>query len=214
MVGFRPERLLDYVRFEALATNLGLETGLRLRLADESANGAVERHDLEGLFGVDAATILDIIESNFRLGVAVRGSVAEHHLARALRDEPSVTDVQPIDKDGQPDFRVLLDDGREITIECKNALRETYKSGEAKVEVQKTRDSAAGRKYTFDSFDVIAACMFSVTGQWTFKFKRSADLTPWSTDPTRIAAIQRIDVTWTESLAACVESYGFTPASE
>ena len=49
-----------------------------------------------------------------------------------------------------------------------------------KVESQKTRDSGAGRKYTFDAFDVLAACMFPVTGRWTFQFKSSRDLAPWS----------------------------------
>lgn len=200
MVGFSPNRLLDYARFEALATNLGLETGLRLKLADEFAQGSIQRHDLEDLFGLDAATILDIVDSNFRLGVAVRGSVAEHHLARVLAEDPAVAEVEPIDKDGQPDFRVTLTDGRVLTIECKNALRETYKTGEAKVEAQKTRDSGAGRKYPYDAFDVLAACMFPVTGRWTFKFKRAADLAPWTKDPTRIGAIQRVDESWSDSL--------------
>lgn len=200
MVGFKPDRLLDYARFEALATNLGLETGLRLRLADEFTHGSIERHELESLFGLDAATILDIVENNFRLGVAVRGSVAEHHLGRALAEDPAVAEIEPIDKDGQPDFRVTLADGRVLTIECKNALRETYKTGEAKVEAQKTRDSGAGRKYQYDAFDVLAACMFSVTGRWTFKFKRAVDLAPWSKDPTRIGAIQRVDTSWSDSL--------------
>jgi len=201
MVGFTPNRLLDYARFEALATNLGLETGLRLRLADEFTKGSIERHELEDLFGLDAATILDIVDSNFRLGVAVRGSVAEHHLGRVLADDPAVAEVEPIDKDGQPDFRVTLTDGRVLTIECKNALRETYRTGEAKVETQKTRDSGAGRKYPYDAFDVLAACMFSVSGRWTFKFKRAAALTPWAQDPTRIGAIQRVDNSWSDALS-------------
>ena len=80
MVGFRPDRLLDYARFEALATSLGFDTGLRLSLAEHFVDGRIGRHDLETLYGVSAATILDIIDSNFRLGVAVRGSVVEHHL--------------------------------------------------------------------------------------------------------------------------------------
>lgn len=201
MVGFKPNRFLDYARFEALATSLGLETGLRLRLAQEFSRGTVERHDLERLFGVDAATILDIVESNFRLGVAVRGSIAEHHLGAVLATDPSVESYEAIDQDGQPDYRVRLRGGDQLTIECKNALRETYKSGEAKVETQKTRDSGAGRKYPFDAFDVMAACMFSVTGRWTFKFKWTRDLTPWGSDPTRIGAIQRVDSTWVDSLS-------------
>ncbi len=200
MVGFRPKRLLDYARFEALATSLGLETALRLDLADSFTSGRPERHELEELFGLEAGTILGIIESNFRLGVAVRGGVAEHHLGRLLRAEASVDEVEPIDLDGEPDFRVVLQDGRDLTIECKNALRETYKDGDAKVEVQKTRDSGAGRKYRFDAFDMVAACMFSVTGRWHFKFKWTRQLTPWSKDRKRIAAIQRIDDTWADSL--------------
>lgn len=202
MVGLRPARFLDYVRFEALATSLGLDTALRVSLAEEFREGQIDRHSLEQLFGIDATTILDIVESNFRLGVAVRGSVAEHHLGRLLADEKSIASFEPIDEDGQPDFRVTLHDGRELTIECKNALRETYKSGDAKVETQKTRDSGAGRKYTFDAFDIVAACMFSVTGRWTFRFKWSRDLVPWMKDPTRIGAIQRIDESWDASLDA------------
>ena len=210
MVGFRPDRLLDYARFEALATSLGLDTGLRLKLADRFAenlarNRRVDRHDLEQLFGVDAATILDIIESNFRLGVAVRGSVAEYHLGRLLADDHCIARHEPIDQDGKPDFRVWLDDGRELTIECKNALGQTYKDGDAKVETQKTRDSGAGRKYDYNAFDIVAACMFPVTGRWTFKFKWTRDLTPWSEDNTKIGAIQRIDDTWVDSLDDLLE---------
>lgn len=206
MVGLRPERFLDYVRFEALATSLGLDTALRSSLAERFSEGRVDRHTLERLFGVDAATILDIVESNFRLGVAVRGSVAEHHLGRLLAAERSISTYEPIDEDGQPDFRITLPDGRQLTIECKNALRETYKDGDAKVETQKTRDSGAGRKYTYDSFDIVAACMFSVTGRWTFRFKWSRDLVPWVADPTRIGAIQRIDATWAASLAELLDA--------
>ncbi len=160
----------------------------------------MDRHALEQLFGIDAATILDIVDSNFRLGVAVRGSVAEHHLGRLLARDPSVTSCEAIDQDGEPDFKVRLHDGRRLTIECKNALRETYKDGNAKVETQKTRDSGAGRKYTFAALDILAACTFSVTGRWTFKFKLATDLTAWKTDPARIAAIQRIDATWSDAL--------------
>ena len=202
MVGFKPNRLLDYARFEAMATSLGLDTGLRLALAERFTSGGMDRHGLEQLFGIDATTILDIVESNFRLGVAVRGSVAEHHLGRLLATEPLVSSHEPIDEDGQPDFRIHLEDGRSLTIECKNALRGTYKDGDAKVETQKTRDSGAGRKYPYDAFDIVAACMFSVTGRWTFKFKRAEDLVPWAKDPTRIGAIQRIDASWEDSLTA------------
>ena len=200
MVGFRPDRLLDYARFEALATSLGFDTGLRLSLAEHFVDGRIGRHELETLYGVSAATILDIIESNFRLGVAVRGSVAEHHLGNLLEGDQCIAAYESIDQDGMPDFRVWLDDGRQLTIECKNALSETYKGGDVKVETQKTRDSGAGRKYAYDAFDIVAACMFPVNKRWTFKFKWARDLTPWTIDNTKIGAIQRIDDTWVDSL--------------
>lgn len=147
LVGFRPERLLAYVRFEAKATALGLDPGLRASLA-ESFTTSAGRHDLESLFGVDAATILDIVETNFRLGIAVRGGVAEHHLEAALGRDPSIRSVQAIDADGQPDFEVELLSGRRLLIECKTASQKRYQDGDFKVEAQKTRDSGAGRKYT------------------------------------------------------------------
>ncbi len=203
LVGFRPERLLDYVRFEARATALGLDPGLRATLA-ETFRTTPGRHDLETLFDVDAATILDIVETNFRLGVAVRGGVAEHHLQAALQRDLIVKSVRPVDADGQPDFDVALSDGRRLLVECKNASQKRYKDGNFKVEAQKTRDSGAGRKYTFDQFDVLAACLFSATGIWEFRFRWTGDLAPWAEDPSRIGAIQRIDGNWVSTLSDLV----------
>lgn len=204
LVGFRSHRLLDYVRFEAKATGLGLDPGLRAVLAESFIDQSADPHDLERLFGVDAKTILDIVEGNFRLGIAVRGGVAEHHLERALTADPTILAVTPIDADGQPDFLVKIADGRELLIECKTASPKRYANGDFKVEAQKTRDSGAGRKYGYDQFDVLATCLFSATGMWEFRFRRSAQLTPWVEDATRIAAIQRVDQTWARSLGDCL----------
>jgi hypothetical protein len=205
LVGFRPERLLDYVRFEAKASALGLNPALRHALAEEFATPDAEPHRLEAFFGVDAATILDIVDTNFRLGVAVRGGVAEHHLGVNLAADPAVASVRAIDEDGQPDFEVTLTSGSVRTVECKTASRVRYKDGDYKVEVQKTRDSGAGRKYTFEQFDVVAACLFSATGLWEFRFKWARDLTPSEEDTERIQAIQRIDDTWSPSLKELLE---------
>jgi len=200
LVGFRAHRLLDYVRFEARASALGLNPALRQTLAETFARPDAEPHQLETFFGVDAGTILDIVESNFRLGIAVRGGVAEHHLEAALRRDPAVAEVEAIDEDGQPDFRVRLHDDRALLIECKTASKHRYADGDFKVEVQKTRDSGAGRKYTFDQFDVVAACLFGATGLWEFRFAWTRNLTPSDGDAERIKAIQRIDATWKMSL--------------
>lgn len=205
LVGFRPHRLLDYVRFEAKATALGLDPGLRRSLAETFLTSDSGPHRLETFFGLPSETILDIIGSNFRLGIAVRGGVAEHHLAAALRADPSVAHVEEIDEDGQPDLRVELIDGRTLLVECKTASKDRYKKNcDFKAEVQKTRDSGAGRKYTFDQFDVVAACLFPATGLWEYRFQWTANLTPWKKDATRIQAIQRIDSAWRLSLADLV----------
>ena len=119
---------------------------------------------------------------------------------RATKNRPATENRFQI-RYGDPErVRIWLDDGRELTIECKNALSETYKDGDAKVETQKTRDSGAGRKYGYDAFDIVAACMFPVTKRWTFKFKWTRDLALWTKDNTKIGAIQRIDDTWVDSL--------------
>lgn len=209
LVGFRPHRLLDYVRFEAKASALGLNPALRQTLAETFAATESEPHRLEAFFDLDAATILDIIESNFRLGVAVRGGVAEHHLAAALASDSAVAAVQPIDEDGRPDFEVELRDGRSLLVECKTASAKRYANGDFKVEVQKTRDSGAGRKYSYDQFDVLAVCLFSATGLWEFRYRWTSDLQQWEQDTSRISAIQRVDATWVSSLGDLV---GYPPA--
>lgn len=199
VVGFRPHRILDYARFEAKASALGLSPELRGRLAEEFSNPE-QSHRLEDLFSVDAATILGIIEDNFRLGIAVRGGVAEHHLGRSLKLDASVVRSTSIDEDGNPDFRIEVNAGLELTVECKTASKTQYKNGDYKVEIQKTRDSGAGRKYTYDQFDIIAACLFSATGLWEFRYRWTKDLDPWAQDPDRIKAVHRIDASWATSI--------------
>ena len=157
---------------------------------------------MESFFGVDSDTILGIIDDNFRLGIAVRGGVAEHHLGNALGAEKGLSTVEPIDEDGQPDFRIKLPDDSELTVECKTASKKQYKNGDFKVEIQKTRDSGAGRKYTYDQFDIIAACLFSATGVWEFRYRWTKDLEPWDEDRQRIKAIHRIDDSWATSIEA------------
>jgi hypothetical protein len=206
LVGFQPHRFLDYVRFEASATGLGLDPGLRSSLAEELLVPSGQTHRLEDLFGLPAASILDIVETNFRLGVAVRGGVAEHHLAAALGADPSIADVVTLDEDGRPDFEVELADGHRLLIECKTVSQNVYSNGDLKVETQKTRDSGAGRKYTFDQFDVIAVCLFPATGLWEFRFRWTRDLKPWAEDSRRMAAIQRVDRSWPSSIAELVGS--------
>ena len=97
-------------------------------------------------------------------------------------------------------------DGREVLIECKTASAHRYQDGAFKVEAQKTRDSGAGRQYTFDRFDVLAACLFSATGLWEYRFRWTNDLEPWPVDNGRIRTVQRVDERWTSSFDELLRS--------
>jgi restriction-modification system family protein len=211
VVIFRPERLLDYARLEREASDLALDPPLRyiaaqaVPSAPSNQQGAVgSLHHLERQFGMSSVDILDVISNRTRLAVAVRGGVAEFHLERRLRDDPAVTHVESLDLDGQPDFRIrLVDNSRDVTIECKNASPKRYENGDYRVEVQKTRASKndpASRYYHVDQFDVVAACLYAPTKRWEFVFKATHRLARHPDYPDRVAPMQRVDATWCQDL--------------
>lgn len=215
LVAFSPDRLLDYARFERQAADLGLDQPLRFTAAQAAGEhgGATGNdppgsvgglHVLEREFALSSQEILHIIATRNRLSVAVRGGVAEHHLERVLRADPAVARVDRLDQDGQPDFDVTMTDGRRLLVECKNASPRPYADGSYKVEVQKTRATQgdpAGRLYRVDQFEVLAACVYPPTGLWSFRYRTTASLTPHPQHAGRMAALQRIDSTWSDSLA-------------
>jgi hypothetical protein len=208
VIAFTPQRLIDYVRFERQASGLGLDPALRYTLAESWANAATP-HPLEVQFDLSATEILDVIAERFRLGVATRGGVAERHLERALEQDASVAEVTQVDRDGAPDFDVLSKSGQRLQIECKNASPNRARDGLIKVEVQKTRSQKqdeAGRFYPADHFDVLAVCLFPVTGIWEFRYCRASTLTEHTKHPGRLAAIQRVDPHWPNSLAGLLGS--------
>lgn len=207
MVAFRPDRLLDYMAFETEAQALGLDGPLRQRLAEAASGGPVDRHDLEERFGLPASEILDIISGAKRLGVAVRGGVAEAHLARHLGTDVGVRSFDAIDEDGRHDFDVDTDRGR-LRVECKNASPDTNADGVAKVEVQKTRGRIPERLYLADQFDIVAACIWSVTGYWEFRYALTADLDRHPDHPDRLKSVQFIDGRWSESLSDLLTRHG------
>lgn len=207
VVTFAPERLLDYVRFERDAQALRLDPALRFTAAQDAArpDRISGLHSLEREFGLPGQEILDIIRERPRLGMAVRGGVAERHLHRVLDADVEVTAIDLGMQEGPPDFFVRLRSRRgRMTVECKNASATTYADGTPKVETQKTRASKGdpkSRLYEPAQFDVVAACMYGPWRRWEFRYKRSDRLERDATYPDRIAAIQRIDQTWTATLA-------------
>lgn len=226
IVAFHPERLLAWVGFEREATGLGLDTPLRYRAAEVAAvdppvPGRPRAHELEEEFDLTSVEILEIIARRSRLSVAVRGGVAEHHLLRALGAAGEVVGVELIDRNGGPDARVALRDGRVVLVECKNVSPHPYADGSPKVEVQKTRsqrNDPAGRFYRPDQFDVVAACLFAVTGRWEFRFKATKSMDRHPGHPDRLAVLHRVDFTWagtiTEALDWAAVAEGHTAMQE
>lgn len=209
IVMFTPDRLLDYIRLERTATDLGLDPALRLVTAEKVAVGrasdgpAISTHDLEIQFEMTSTEILTMISEANRLTTAVKGSVAEYHLAKQLAANPSVASVVPLDKDGMHDFDVMMSTGRLVRVECKNASPKPYKEGDFKVEVQKTRATQgdpAGRLYRIDQFDVIAACLKGPTDRWEFRYRPTSLLEPSENHPGRIRPIQRVTDEWADAL--------------
>lgn len=205
VIAFTPNRLFDFLAVERQAQTLGLDSALRFPVAERAGKQRLtqEPHELERAFGLAAGDLLDIVNRKSRLAMAMRGGVAEHHLGLLLVSDPAVEEAVEGVQEGPPDFHVRLADGHQLSVECKNASPRRYADGTPKVEVQKTRASQAdptSRFYSPSSFDVLAACMYGPTGEWAFRFKRSALLTPHEQHQGRIAPLQRIDDTWHMSL--------------
>ncbi len=207
LVAFRPERLLDFARFERYATSLGLDPPLRFKAAEEVATAPAPGgtlHKLEEHFDLSSREILDIITRRHRLEIAVRGGVAEHHLQGHFERADDVRRVSQIDQDAQPDFDVTLTSGDAITVECKNVSPVRRADGTIKVEVQKTRASKGdpqSRFYRRDQFDVVAACLWPVTGRWEYRFKATTALEPHREFSQRVAAIQVVDGSWSDTIS-------------
>lgn len=214
LVAFTPDRLLDYARLERRASSLRLDPPLRFSAAQAMAHHPLVsepplRHVLERQFQLTSEQILDIIGGRHRLAVAVRGGVAEHHLERRLRADPDVADLERLDADAMHDFDVTLTDGRRLRVECKNASPKALADGNFKVEVQKTRASKsdpASRFYPANSFDVVAACLFSPTGKWEFRYGSTDRMLRHKAFPDRLMPIQPITATWTDRLSEVLDS--------
>jgi len=197
LLGFCPENFAKYVYLEYLA--LGLDAGERGLLIDQVGDGrrspymppeagmlmAGEEtlvygvggvHPLELELGLSASDLLNLVQKTFRLKVAVRGAVAEHHLLHHLRGLPELKSVERLDQDGQPDFSVSYR-GKKLKVECKNVLRR--KSKKVRVDFQRTRASKGNpcsRYYRPEEFEILATCLHPVSERWEFRYALTRDL--------------------------------------
>ncbi len=184
LLGFKPERFLDYVLLERAAR--GMDPGERHRLIDKWPERGVplepefSGHPLEQELGLPARGILDLLTGAFRLHVAVRGAAANHHLTTKLLQTPALTAVTAIDKDGRPDLSLVYKD-RPFLVECKNVLRKPTKDLSPRVDFQKTRaakGNPCSRYYRASQFHVLAACLHPLTERWEYRFCATRDLLP------------------------------------
>lgn len=213
IVAFTPDRLIDFARLERRATSLRLDPPLRYSAAaalgeKTAVDELPRRHVLEEQFSLTSEQILDVIGGRNRLSVAVRGGVAEYHLEHLLERSSEIAAVERLDVDAMHDFNVILADGRLMRVECKNASPKTSANGSFKVEVQKTRASKndpASRFYPAAGFDVVAACLFSPTGRWEFRYGLTSRMARHKDFPERLAPIQVITDEWPTSVAELSE---------
>jgi hypothetical protein len=123
--------------------------------------------------------LLDLIDGASRLKMAVRGWVAETHLADELKKIRGVSECERLEGDGCPDISLRWQGGPPILIECKNTLRQPCADGRPKVDFQRTRAARSdpcSRYHARDDFDILAACLHSITERWEFRFALTADL--------------------------------------
>jgi hypothetical protein len=227
LVAFRPEHLVTFARFERLAT--GMDAGERAFLSDQVERSIARgrstskllswpppistetgsSHPILKQMGLSVDELLATLQSRFRLFAAVKGSVAEVHLGRALRAMSHITAVEHVDADGQPDFTIRYN-GRPVRIECKNVLGKLSASKSPRVDFQKTRASKGNpcsRYYSPEQFEVLAACLHPVTHKWEFQYCATRHLAPHKKCPGRLS--ERVVVEgshWSPSLSKVLGS--------
>lgn len=157
-------------------------------------------HPLENIINAPAKDIMDAILAGFRTQIDIKGKLAELYLYRLLLDLEKrgiISNVEWLDSDGQPDFRIRYNNVP-VIIECKNLRNESYKAIPSyKVEIQKTRNSKDGtntRSYRVNHFDILAVCLFNQTGKWEFVFINVKDLEKVDGHPEILKIMQRVPI--------------------
>ncbi|MGH6754490.1 MAG: hypothetical protein ACREDP_20230, partial [Bradyrhizobium sp.] len=215
LIGGRPERLFDLVRFERAA--VGLDQGNRHLLAAEhlkdvreppkleavptlSMEMPLERlHEIAREFEMSSDEILSLIGTAPRLKMAVRGWVAETHLQRTLATIPGVTDCERLNLEGQPDISLRYKGRGPILVECKNVLRQPTADGIPRVDFQRTRASQGdrcSRYYRPTEFNVLAACLHAITERWEFAYRLPKTMAAHKNCPGRLSNLVRVDGSW------------------
>jgi hypothetical protein len=196
LVGGTSKAFLPYIRFEREA--LAEDQGHRQLLAENAIGARKTVHSLAKEFKLSEGEVLDLIENSMRLKVAVRGWVAEEHLYRQLVKLPEIRSCLRAEGDG-PDLRIDLQNGQSLAIECKNVLRARGRDGLVRLDFQRTRAAKSdpcSRYYSPKDFDVVAACLHSVTEKWEFRFIPTSRLAPHRRCEGKLSSNVQIDNRW------------------
>ena len=140
---------------------------------EEAAMPQLSHHPLIRELGLPIAQLVDLIASARRLKMAIRGWVAEEHLAATISRVPGVTNCERIDQEGSADLRLRYLGRQPILIECKNVLRKLNREGLPRLDFQRTRAAKTdpcSRYYAVADFHVVAACLHAVTERWEFRY--------------------------------------------
>ena len=200
LIGGKRDRLLDLILLERVAQ--GLDPGERHLIADKfrelPGKPAVDKvpHELLDELSITPEALFDLINSASRLKMAVRGWVAENHLAEQLNRLKGIEDCVRLQGDGRPDISVRWRNSKPIFIECKNVLRTTYSGGIPKLDFQRTRAAKSdpcSRYYMPSDFQIVAACLHPLTEKWEFRFALTSDLPDHQTCPGRKASNIRVE---------------------
>ena len=221
LVGGTAGAFLRYVMLEREAA--GEDQGHRQLLAERSeragtpfipvgARGKIlvpnRLHALAQEFELTEEEVLDLIAGARRLKMAVRGWVAEEHLRRQLTALRGVSECERLDDEGGPDISLRYRESAPLTVECKNVLRKTMADGRIRLDFQRTRAAKGdpcSRYYREGDFDVVAACLHSITERWEFRLADTTSLVPHEKCEGRLDHKVRLDDRWSEDAARVLE---------
>lgn len=186
----------------------------RIKPTTPPATDAELRATLEDLFHAPADAVVAAIAADPDVVKAVRGGVAEHLATAQLRTEEGVVAVERVDG-RHADRVVTLADGTVVRVEVKTVDAATYADGTPKVDL---RRSNGERLYRPDDFEVVGACLVTVTGRWEYRYRATALLDTRTTDDgVRLDPNVKVTGDWAATLAgalADVDSVGRTRAAQ
>jgi len=143
---------------------------------------------LSGKTMLDGLTIEDVerfVDENPGFRSPMMGYVAEHWLKKQLQETAGITGVEKIpDREARKgDFLVTLEDGREVSVECKCAFSSKWRKDKihqddictvnlrsSDRQAPDTPGAMGGFSLDRGEFDVLAICVKSLTGNWDYWF--------------------------------------------